>query len=131
MGDTVKYSVGDSPRSAMPGDFNGDGAADISVANLLSDDVNLLLNDGNGNFITSQILPVGVTPCSIITNDLDNEGDLDLAIANRDEQSISIFYNNGTDTFENSVTLSDDGIRAREVRTADFNNDGFVDLVVM
>jgi hypothetical protein len=43
----VSYLAGSGPFSVAVGDFNGDGAADLAVLNYQSNDVSILLNDGN------------------------------------------------------------------------------------
>src|SRR5262249_32954283 len=42
----VSYVAGSAPTSVAVGDFNGDGSPDLAVANLLSNDISILLNDG-------------------------------------------------------------------------------------
>ena len=39
-----KYGAGDGPWSVAVGDFDGDGAQDLAVANYESDDVSVLIN---------------------------------------------------------------------------------------
>ena len=46
----VNYGVGTNPASAAAGDFNGDGKADLAVANAGSNNVSVLLGNGNGTF---------------------------------------------------------------------------------
>src|SRR5438034_179757 len=46
----VNYAVGSSPNSVATGDFNGDGKLDLAVANLLSNNVSVLLGNGDGTF---------------------------------------------------------------------------------
>ena len=41
---------GDSPGALVAGDFNGDGRTDLAVANDGSDDVSVLLGNGDGTF---------------------------------------------------------------------------------
>ena len=43
----TNFPAGDDPESVAVGDFNADGAPDLAVANRLSDDVSVLLNDSN------------------------------------------------------------------------------------
>ena len=46
----VRIEVGDGPRSIAVGDLNGDGSADIVIANSGSDDISVLLGQGDGTF---------------------------------------------------------------------------------
>jgi len=46
----VSYPVGASPTAAVIADFNGDGHADIAVANFGSGDVSILLGTGDGSY---------------------------------------------------------------------------------
>src|ERR1700758_576453 len=46
----VGYPVDKVPTAAAVGDFNGDGNLDIAVANLVSNDVSILLGNGDGTF---------------------------------------------------------------------------------
>jgi uncharacterized repeat protein (TIGR01451 family) len=62
--DGAKYPVGADPQAAAIGDFNGDGSADLAVANLSSSNVSILLGNGcpdvavtkthSGNFAQGQ-----------------------------------------------------------------------------
>jgi hypothetical protein len=52
----VYYPVGREPEFAATGDFNGDGKLDIAVADLLANQVLVLLNTGSATF--SPITPV-------------------------------------------------------------------------
>ena len=47
---SVEYAVGDQPTSLAVGDVNRDGNADLAVANAATQDVSLLLGQGNGSF---------------------------------------------------------------------------------
>ena len=41
---------GDRPNALVAGDFNGDGRTDLAVANYGSNDVSVLLGNGDGTF---------------------------------------------------------------------------------
>jgi hypothetical protein len=43
----ISYMAGHTPAAVAVADFNGDGWADLAVANFDSNDVSILLNDGN------------------------------------------------------------------------------------
>ena len=44
------YNAGFRPRFIAIADFNGDGKNDLAVANAFSNDVSILLGNGNGTF---------------------------------------------------------------------------------
>ncbi len=46
----VDYAAGAGPNSVTSADFNGDGKADLAVANSSNGTVSVLLNNGNGTF---------------------------------------------------------------------------------
>src|SRR5262249_38937786 len=54
------YPFGAQPHSVVAGDINHDGHPDLVVANKVSKNVSVLLNDGHGGF--SSLINVGVTP---------------------------------------------------------------------
>src|SRR5262249_13132065 len=46
----VSYDVGSTPRFVAVGDFNGDGARDLAVANWGTGTASILLGNGDGTF---------------------------------------------------------------------------------
>ena len=44
------FGAGNRPYSVAVGDFNGDGAQDLAVANYFSNNVSVLLGNGDGTF---------------------------------------------------------------------------------
>src|SRR6266851_22740 len=60
----ANYAVGYSPHSVAVGDFNGDGKPDLAVANDGSNNVSVLLGNGDGTFQTAQMLAAGNEPSS-------------------------------------------------------------------
>ena len=56
----VNYGTGDAPRSVFSVDLDGDNDNDLAVANGISDNVSVLLNNGDGNVtMTWDDLPAG------------------------------------------------------------------------
>ena len=66
----------------MAGDFTGDGRTDLAVANAGSDDVSVLLGNGDGTFQPQVTYAVGSGPDAIVAGDFTGDGRTDLAVAN-------------------------------------------------
>ena len=112
------------------GDFNGDGLADLATANLASNDVSVLLGNGDGTFADQQKFPVGVQPRSVTTGDFNGDGQTDLVTSNGISDDVSVLLGNGDGTFAGQQTFAAGG-NPGMVTTGDFNGDGLSDLVVV
>jgi hypothetical protein len=95
--DAKDYTVGNRPQSVAAADLDGDLDVDLAVANALSDDVSILLDEGDGTFAAQVAYVVSEGPAFVATGDLDSDGHLDLVLANRFD--ISILLGNGDGTF--------------------------------
>ena len=100
FGAQTLFAAGDAPRSVALADLDGDGDADMAVANYISDDVSVLLNRGDGTFDAQQRFPAGDGPRSVALGDLDGDGDTDMAVANFDSDDVSVLLNRGDGTFD-------------------------------
>ena len=78
----LDFEAGERPSSVATGDLDGDGDLDLAVANAGSDNVSVLLGNGDGTFQSAVHHGAGGVPSSVATGDLDGDGDLDLAVAN-------------------------------------------------
>ena len=87
-------------HSVAIGDLNGDGNLDLAVANSSSNNVSVLLGNGDGSFQSAVNYGAGDGPCSVAIGDLNGDGDLDLAVANRISDNVSILINTGDGKFE-------------------------------
>ena len=125
----VSYGVGDGPRLVAVGDLDDDGHDDLAVASEGSDEVSVLLGNGDGTFAAAVSLPVGDGPCSVAIGDLDNDGDYDLATANARSDDASVLMNNGNGTFAAAVSYRA-GNNSHSVAIADLDHDGDNDLAV-
>ena len=78
------FAVGTSPRSVVVGDFNGDGVADLAIANNSSDNVTVLLGNGAGGFsaATGIVFAVGTAPNYVAVGDFNGDGRTDLVASN-------------------------------------------------
>ena len=62
--------------------MNGDGRADLAVANDLDNTVSVLLGNGTGGFGAKTDFATGVSPHSVAIGDVNGDGKPDLAVAN-------------------------------------------------
>jgi Flp pilus assembly secretin CpaC len=75
--------------------------ADLVIANSTSNNVTVLLGNGDGTFHEAPGSPyaVGKNPSAIVTADFNGDGNTDFAVANKDDNTISVFKGNGNGTF--------------------------------
>ncbi len=117
------------------GDYNGDGLADLFVANTEGNHNSLYRNEGNGEFTeitTGDIVSDGGNSVGASWGDYDNDGDLDLFVANSGNQNNFLYRNDGNDNFTritSGVVVSDGG-HSHGSSWADYDNDGDLDLFV-
>src|SRR2546421_485393 len=75
-------ATGQGPRALVAGDFTGDGQLDLATANADSNDVSVLVGNGDGTFVPQASLPAGAGPAAIVVADFNSDGRTDLAVAN-------------------------------------------------
>ncbi len=76
------------------GDLDGVNGPDLAVANVISNDVSVLLNNGDGTFAAAVLHGTGSAPLSVAIGDLDGVNGPDLAVANFDSDDVSVLLNN-------------------------------------
>ncbi len=91
----AQYGAGEGPKSVAVGHLNGDDWLDLAVANRGSDNVSVLLGNGDGTF--APVLHFGVHngADSIAIGDLNGDERLDLATASFWDFSVSVLLNHG------------------------------------
>ncbi|CAF1006717.1 unnamed protein product [Adineta steineri] len=130
-GITTPIGLDTSPCSVSVGDFNGDSQPDLVTGNWQSSTVSVLINAGNGTFISPVLYQAGVAPRGIAIGDVNGDGHLDLVISN--SGGICVLINTGDGSFVNFSSGNGAYLvvaQAYYVALGDFNNDALLDLVV-
>jgi hypothetical protein len=132
---TTGIAVGNSPSSAVAGDFNGDGNLDFAVANLSDNTISVMRGDGSGNTFTAASgspfsTGAGTSPAAIAAADFNGDGQLDLAVAESNKNRVDIFKGNGDGTFTLLTGAPATGSKPVSIVAGDFNADGKLDFAV-
>jgi hypothetical protein len=142
--------VGKWPVAVAVGDFNGDGLADLAVADRAEPTVTILLGDGKGGFRPAANSPVQIPatpqetaahnlgrPTALVVGDFNGDGHADLAVAvsGTRPENVTILLGDGRGNFTPAPT-SPHPVQAdpnaltqpESVAVADLNHDGHLDL---
>jgi hypothetical protein len=84
----VGYAAGSGPIALVAGDFDGSGSLDLAVS-LDSGQIDILLNDSNGNFTSKGKISVD-SPVSLAVGDFNGDSRLDLAVVSNGTNQVSI-----------------------------------------
>jgi hypothetical protein len=131
LGKPIELASGQGPCAVAIGDVNGDGKADIVVANGKAGTVSVFLNKGNGTFAEKTDYPVGKNPGSIALADVNGDKKLDIVVANRGEPNVSVLLGKGDGTFapKKDFAIGDKTNQPDRLIVADMNGDGKPDIV--
>src|SRR5260370_2965783 len=122
-------TAGVSPVSVAVGDVNGDGVQDLVIANFGSNNVSVLLGNGDGTFQGARNFAAGASPNSVAVGDFNGDGVQDLAVANLTAaNNVSVLLGNGDGSFQAPQAFPTGGLGPRSVAVGDFNGDGVPDL---
>ncbi len=123
-------SVASSPRAIALAQLDGEPGDDIAVASSSSATVDVMLNDGSGDFVSAPGSPLTASEASYVEPvDLDGDGILDLAVAGG--LDIFTFRNDGSGDF---APLNEQGepvgISPLGIAADDYDGVGLPDLAV-
>ena len=144
FGQPASYSLASSggnpagPHGVAIADLNGDGKADLAVANISSGSVAVAFGNGNGTFQAPTFYTTGNSSSSVAAGDLNGDGKPDLVVANlgniaaggTDSGNVSILLAKGGGTFQAAANITA-GVQPGAVLIKDLNGDGKPDLAVL
>jgi len=108
-----------NPDAIVAGNFTGNGHLDLAVADQGTDDVTVLLGNGDGTFNPQPPIPLpapGTVPpspgipseLSLVAGDFRNDGRTDLAVASDDPffgDSLDVLLSNGDGSFQSPLVM--------------------------
>lgn len=130
---TWSGAAGENPVDLAIADLDGDGLADLAVANHETDHVTLLFGIAGGAFEhrDHSRLRVNVSshPPAVRLHDIDSDGHADLLVDDRSPGSIRLFRGRGDGTFSGAASIDVGGDPYRGMSLADVTGDGLADLI--
>jgi FG-GAP-like repeat/FG-GAP repeat len=130
-------SYGDQPNMSYVAvaDFNGDGKLDIAAIDRGNSLVQIFLGNGDGTFNIGASYPTSpagnASSQNLVVGDFNKDGKMDIAVANSNTQDVGVLLGHGDGTFADAVSYPTTGYSAYDIKAADLNGDGDLDLAVV
>ncbi len=127
-------STADGARSVYVADIDADGDPDVLIASELDDDVAWHVNDGAAppGWSATTISSVADGARTALVADLDGDGDADYVSGSDGDDRLTWYRNlriHGSAHFPSRTGIDTAFHGAKSVGTADFDRDGFIDVV--
>lgn len=128
----VAYPAAGTPRWVACADTRGVGKIDIATANGGSDNISVLLGNGDGTFgaHTEYTTGGGAFPLAVAFGSTRGNGVLDLVAANNGTGTISVLLGHGDGTFAGHVDYPTGDSDIRNITLASTRGNGVLDVLV-
>ncbi|MDG2125625.1 MAG: FG-GAP-like repeat-containing protein, partial [Verrucomicrobiales bacterium] len=135
---TALASIGlaDGPNQVKAGDFNGDAFPDLAVTNYNNGNggyhISVLLGNGAAGFTEIEVgqgLSPAQRPRGLVIGDFDGINGDDMAVGDVNNDRVQIYLNDGAGGFLDPVPYDVDAADVWALETADFDENGTLDLV--
>jgi hypothetical protein len=123
------YTVGDNPACVVTADVNEDGQPDLLTCNMGSNNLSVLLGNGDGSFREPITTASGPQPRLLAVGEFTGDKHLDLAILHSVSTLLITMAGKGDGTFRELQRI-DLGKTPTSLVMADFNSDRRLDIAV-